>query len=292
VSHPSDPPTRRWTAAAGPDEVIVGEAVALELRLARLPSRALALALDLCAMGGALLIAALLVEPALSAADDALAAAIVLSAIALVVIGYPVTFETLTRGRSPGKIAVGLRVVRDDGGPIRFRHALTRALVGVFVDFNPIGMGAPAVISSLISARAKRVGDLLAGTVVLRERVPAPSGGQVLVPGHLAGWAAGLPVERLPDGLALQARTLLSRLRELDPVMAAHWAGQLAAEVTGVLGVSPPPGVDPVSTLAAVLAERHRRDLVRTHPAPPPTRPFQPAPPSAGPPEGPFAPPG
>ena len=63
--------------------------------------------------------------------DDALIAATVLVCFLIAWLVYPVTIETLTRGRSLGKMAAGLRTVRDDAGPITFRHAFTRGLLGV-----------------------------------------------------------------------------------------------------------------------------------------------------------------
>lgn len=154
-------------------DLITGEAVALEMRLAKLPSRAVAILIDLIVLLVVALLpfaAAIVVLPLL---DQALAAALRIVIIVALVVGVPLLIETLSHGRSLGKLAMGLRVVRDDGGPIRFRHALVRALAGLFVDFY-VTLGTGAVLSSLLSERGKRVGDLLAGTVVIRERVPSP----------------------------------------------------------------------------------------------------------------------
>ena len=63
--------------------------------------------------------------------DAAASAALGLVTSVGVVVGYPLVMETLTRGRTLGKMAIGLRTVRDDGGPIRFRQALVRALLEV-----------------------------------------------------------------------------------------------------------------------------------------------------------------
>jgi uncharacterized RDD family membrane protein YckC len=241
--------------------VVTGEAVALELRLAKVPSRALGIFIDLALMAVPLFVIGVLAALAASNTDDALGAAIILVSLVSVVIGYPVLFETLSRGRSPGKAALGLRVVRDDGGPVRFRHALTRALVGVLVDFNPILVGAVGVLVSLGSAKGKRVGDMLAGTVVIRERVPKTTAAPAVMPPHLAGWAASLPVTRLPDALALEARQVVARQEELEPEIAASLSRQLADEVLASLGTAAPGGADPVSVLSAVLAERRNREL-------------------------------
>ncbi|WP_198018486.1 RDD family protein, partial [Sedimentibacter sp. B4] len=64
--------------------------------------------------------------------DEAMATALVYALLVIVFLIAPITVETLSRGRSLGKLAFGLQVLRDDGGPIRLRHASVRALVGVF----------------------------------------------------------------------------------------------------------------------------------------------------------------
>jgi hypothetical protein len=114
--------------------LVTGEAVALDLRPAALPSRIVAGFVDaglqlvvLLVIGG--LATAVSLELSTAAQQ---AAGVVL--LVLVLIVYPVTFETLLRGRTPGKAAMGLRVVRDDGGPIGFRHALARGLLGAAVE--------------------------------------------------------------------------------------------------------------------------------------------------------------
>ena len=94
---------------------------------------------------------------------------IFVSSVAIIV-GYPATMETLTRGRTVGKLALGLGSVRSDGGAIRFRHALVRALAAVVEMY--MCSGAIAVITSLLSPEGKRVGDYMAGTIVVRERAP------------------------------------------------------------------------------------------------------------------------
>ncbi len=100
--------------------------------------------------------------------------------------GGPIAVETLSHGRSLGKMACGLRVVRDDGGPIRFRHSLVRGLIGVIEILMTFGV--VACIASLVSARGRRLGDVFAGTLVVRERVPAPAAGFLPPP---PPWLAG-----------------------------------------------------------------------------------------------------
>ena len=188
-------------------DLVTGEAVVLDLRLARLASRGLAVALDLLIEGVGLIILLVIFVAASPGMDQALSAALSIVISVIVFVGYPVTLETLTRGRTVGKLALGLRVVRDDGGPIRFRQALVRGLTWFFVDFFVFGFaGAVAVFTSLASAKGKRVGDFLAGTVVIRERIPAAVAPVVGMPPQLAAWAAGLNVTAVPDGLALAVR--------------------------------------------------------------------------------------
>ncbi len=127
--------------------------MALELRLARLPTRALALAVDLLLLAVPLVGIFLLVTVTTRGTDDSLSSALALVSIVGVVLGYPILFETLSRGRSPGKALMGLRVVRDDGGPGAVPARVRPRAAGVFVDFNPLALGAVAVIVSLCSSR-------------------------------------------------------------------------------------------------------------------------------------------
>jgi uncharacterized RDD family membrane protein YckC len=238
---------------------VTGEAVALELRVARLPSRTLALLIDLCVQVPLLFGALILVAWVGSDVDGALAAALMVTALVGVLVGYPVIVETLSHGRSLGKLAMGLRVVRDDGGPARFRHALVRALFLVFELW--ITSGAVGLIASLLSAQGKRLGDHFAGTVVVNERVtraaamPAP----LAVPAGLEGWAATLDLSGLPDATAAQAQQLLGRWHQLAPEPRERLAAALAAEVALRVSPPPPPGVPPAAYLAAVVGERGRR---------------------------------
>ena len=288
-------------------DLVTGDAVVLELRLAKLASRSLALAIDLTVQVVLLVGGTFAVAGVVAFVDDALSAALALVFYVLVVVGYPVAVETATRGRSLGKLALGLRVVREDGGPIRFRHAFVRGLLAVVEIWA--SFGSIALISSLASAQGKRLGDFLAGTVVVRERMPVSAAPVTAMPPALAGWASTVDLSRLPDDLALSARQFLSRQDELAPSVRATMGDRLAAAVAKVVGPPPPPGTPAWAFLAAVLAERRHRELARMTatrpgvptPAPPsppwPQAPPRPdgqasaAPPAAGGPDTPFAPP-
>jgi uncharacterized RDD family membrane protein YckC len=275
-------------------DVVTGEAVVLDLRPAQLASRGVAMLLDVLCQLAALFVLSILVLSGTGSLDSALEVAIGLVVAVAVLVGYPVTAETLSRGRTLGKMAMGLRVVRDDGGPIRFRHALVRGLAGFFVDFWALGvLGAVAVFVSLSSARGKRVGDMLAGTLVVRERMPASTAAVVYMPPFLAGWAASLDLSRLPDDLALAVRNFLARRLNFTVTAADALAWRLAGDVSAHLGVPVPRGIHPVDYLAAILAERRAREQAGVGLSGPPpwaARPAaQPPPPPSG--SNPFAPP-
>ena len=147
--------------------------------------------------------------------DEAASAAVAVATFLLVLVGGPIAVETLSHGRSLGKLACGLRVVRDDGGPIRFRHALVRGAMGVVEILMTFGV--IACIASLVSARGRRLGDVFAGTLVVRERVPAGRGIAVPPPPPwLVGRFAGLDLSAVPDELWLAIRQYLTRMQQLD----------------------------------------------------------------------------
>jgi len=249
------------------DRLVSGEAVELEVRVARLGSRALALILDIMlqvALLYALGIGVGLAMIALGgAADAALAIALYTIVVALVLIGYPTLSETLFGGRTLGKLAVGLRVVRIDGGPIRFRHAFARALVGVALEWPGLVLlpltWALSLGTMLAQPQGRRIGDLAAGTLVIHDRAPATWGWVPAMPPPLAGWAALLDLTGLNDELALAVRHFLARNRDIKEPARSALGRSLATEVAACTTPPPPPGVPGWAYLAAVLAERHRR---------------------------------
>lgn len=245
---------------SAPGTVVTGDAVVLDVQIAQLPVRALGALIDLLVAGVGYLLAVLLWSAALRHYDEAFVAAIMVIFTAALLVGYPVAMETATRGRSLGKMAMGLRVVSDDGGPERFRQALFRALAGVVEIWMLVG--GPAVIASLFSAKGKRLGDIFAGTVVISERGPKPVSPPVMPP-SLGRWAATLELSGLGPPLTDIARQFLAREPELTPAIRDQMAYRVAAEVVSRISPPPPPGTPPKMVLAAVLAERHRRALHR-----------------------------
>ncbi|GIG29887.1 RDD family protein [Cellulomonas marina] len=242
------------------DGIVTGEGVLLDTRPASFASRLLAALLDLVVLG--LVAIGVLVLLSTSgwepSSDTVRVLGVVVVAGVLVVL--PTAVDTLTRGRSLGKLVVGIRIVRDDGGPITLRQALVRALVGVLELWFTAGV--VALLTSMLHPQGKRLGDLLAGTygarVRGRTRRPAP----VPMPPHLAWWAGTSDVARLPDGLALAVRQFLARAASLHPASRVELGTRLTAEVQRHVRPLPPPGTHPEDFLAAVLAERRRRELL------------------------------
>ena len=253
--------------------IVTGEAVHLDVRVARLGSRALARIID--AVIQIVLYVVLLIALTVTAAilgntgvivfDQAIAITISIVALVLALLGYPVLMETTTRGRTLGKLVLGLRVVRDDGGPVTFRHALTRSLVGFAVEWPGV-LGAPltwlATIWTMVaSPQSKRIGDHVAGTIVIHERTPAAWGWAPTMPPGLATWAATLDLTGLDDDLALGTRNFLARNRSIREPARTELGLRLAREVAAVTNPPPPPGTPGWAYLAAVHAERHRRAM-------------------------------
>ena len=245
----------------GADDLVTGEAVALELPAAGIAIRALSGFLDLLVAGAALWIGFFVSSAMTENADEAIHRIAMTVLLAVVTVVLPAALETLTRGRTVGKLATGLRTVRDDAGPIGFRHALTRALVG-FVEIWAL-VGVPALVSASVSNKGKRLGDFAAGTYVVRERVHMTLPPPPMMPPQLAAWAAGADIARLPDGLAMAVRQFLMRAPLLSPQSRATLGSQLHAEVVAYVSPLPPFGVHPEVVLAAVIADRRRRDAIR-----------------------------
>jgi uncharacterized RDD family membrane protein YckC len=243
-------------------ELVTGEAVALELRPARLPSRALAVLLDLVAAMAVYVAVTIALVASTASLDEAAQTALSIATFVLVLVGAPIAVETLSHGRSLGKMACGLRVVRDDGGPIRFRHALVRGLIGVIEILMTFGI--IACIASFVSARGRRLGDVFAGTLVVRERIPVTRSGFVPPPPPwLAGRFSGLDLSAVPDGLWLAVRQYLTRMQQLDPQVGWSMAERLASDLAERTGAPVPQGVPPAAYLAAVVQERQAREVRR-----------------------------
>lgn len=243
------------------DDHVTGEAVALDLPPASLGSRIGSGLIDVVVTVALVVVVFLFFGIAVLQSDGALARVAMVGTLIVVFLVVPTTMETLTQGRSLGKLAFGLRTVRDDAGPISFQHAFVRALVG-FVEIYGF-TGAPAFFSALLSAKGKRLGDHAAGTYVVHERVRLHLAPPAVMPHHLIPWARSADMTSLPTGLALAVRQFLSRAATLEGATRDELGARLAAEVSPYVAPAPPAGTAPHDFLAAVIAERRERDSAR-----------------------------
>ena len=243
------------------DDLVTGEGVSVEVPVASVPSRVASRLLDLLVTFLLALGTFFGAGMVVGGMSDAVArATAILLAVSLTVI-LPVLFEVLTHGRSPGKYALGLRTVRDDGGPITLRHSVIRHLVG-FVEFYLL-QGAPAVVAAVIHPRAKRLGDMAAGTYVMSLRHKLQVTAPPEAPPALEHWVRGADIGPMPASLTIGVRQFLGRTGGLTPQARHHLGQDLGAQVLLHVSPPPPPGVHPEWVLRAVLAERRQRDLAR-----------------------------
>lgn len=205
------------------DSFLAASGVSIDLPLASPMSRAYAQVLD------QLILLALTVVVGLVGVVAAVSAEgneprIGIAAVGLVLIfllrsGYFVYFELVWQGQSPGKRAVGLRVVTDDGGELGFWHATVRNLVRP-IDALPGSYGF-GVVTALLNPRGKRLGDFAAGTVVVREVPPsdpwvAPEGFDGELARLLEDWFRRAPL-LLPERREALAAELVALVEERRP---------------------------------------------------------------------------
>lgn len=247
--------------------VITGEAVELELPAASLFTRGGALVIDVILYAltyvAFIFLFGLTSGAAAVSFDEALLQATVLAGAVLCFVVLPIGIETLSRGRTVGRLIFGVRVVRDDGGSLRLRHSVIRVLIGVGEFLFTLGL--VPVLCALFSARGKRLGDMVAGTYGIQIRQPKIRPMMLPVPQHLQSWTQIADLGRIPDGLALRISRLL-RGAETDraghmPAL-QHSAAQLAAELQPYVSPPPPPA-SPMEFLTAVMAERRNREYRR-----------------------------
>ncbi|WP_314456055.1 RDD family protein [uncultured Microbacterium sp.] len=240
------------------DEILTGEAVALDVQPVGFFLRALGAVIDFV-VGVAVLVGCALLLLWMIGAGTLPESAIgigVISLLVVVMVVLPTTVETLSRGRSLGRLAVGARIVRTDGGAAGFRQAFIRALVGVLELW--FTLGAIAAVVGIFTPRAQRLGDLLAGTASERTRTrPLPPAAPGVPPG-LEPWAEIADVSRLPDRLAARMSQFVRGAEALEPAARARVAASLAEAVRPF--VSPHPSVDAETFVRAVSAARRDRE--------------------------------
>src|SRR4051812_6515924 len=232
--------------------------------IAGIGSRFLAAMIDTLLIGVAETIVILIVGLTSSAlglhATDSLLAALGSLLAFAILWGYYIAFELLWNGQSPGKRVIGLRVVREGGRPITFVGSAIRNLIRI-VDFLPALYGIGVVVM-FVDRRSRRLGDLAAGTLVVKERRNITLAS--LTAGAVAPFAALAPGEALPQPTLANIGLLndqdynlvqefLSRRSELGREARARLGVQLAGSIQVRLGL--PQGGDAERFLQYVAGE-------------------------------------
>jgi uncharacterized RDD family membrane protein YckC len=238
-----------------PRGVVTPEAVVLEFETGSVGSRALGQVIDLLVRIGLLYALAIVASLAGLVVGTSAVVVIMIVGIFLLIFGYPAVLEARWQGRTVGKRLMGLRVVTVEGAPVAFRHTAVRSMVGV-VDFLLPPIGVVATISVFLTPRSQRLGDVFAGTIVLRERTGAAFPVPVSFP-PLPGYdtyARSLDVGGVTPEQYGVIRSFLLRVSHLTPEARAHIGTRLANAVAMSMHHTPPPGVNPEAFLVSVAA--------------------------------------
>lgn len=224
------------------------ESVELEFTLAGIGNRAYALVIDYIVLGlilivllvGALIFNSVLVEVVKQLVGSTDRLELWLIGVQLLIaffiyVGYFVFFETLWSGQTPGKRYVKIRVIRDDGRPVRLQQSTLRALLRPFDDLFFIG-----VFLIVFNSREKRLGDLVGGTLVIQEEQPRTIGAlkvskstQSLIDNLLTE----ADISRLlPEDFAV-IREYLQRREAMIPNARNDVSKQLATQVKQIIGL-------------------------------------------------------
>lgn len=242
------------------ESIVTGEAVELEVRPASPLLRMAAGVVDGTVAVMVTVLLAVLGSRVLPPPSASMERVEVIGLVVMVTVLIPLATEVATGGRSLGKWAFGIQVVRDDGGPVTARHTLVRALAGVVELW--VTVGSLALVTSLVAPRSKRLGDLAAGTMVVR--LPEPRWyAPLLMPPDLAAWASVAQILQPPQGLQAEALAYLRSNSHTAPTVRVRAATSLASRLRVHVAPAPPLGTDPERFIAAVLVVLRDREYAR-----------------------------
>jgi len=249
--------------------VVTPEAVVLEFETASVGSRMLAQIVDLLVRFGLLYVLGIAAVLS-STAGNTVGIVMLIVGIFLIIFGYPAIVEARWNGQTPGKRVLGLRVVTVEGAPVRFRHTSIRSMLAI-VDFLLPPIGVTATIVVLLNRQNQRLGDVFAGTIVLRERTGAAFPMPVSFP-PIYGYelyARSLDVGGVTPEQYAVVRSFLTRVNVLTPAARAHIATRLANAVAVSMHHTPPAQVGPETFLVSVAAAYQLRQGGPPVPLPP-----------------------
>jgi len=162
---------------------------------------------------------------------------------------YPVFFEVLADGQTPGKKSMGLRVVNHDGTPIGWSASVIRNLLRV-ADFLPFFYVA-GLVSMLCSRSFQRLGDLAAGTLVINLREASPAS---RTPARRGPEVAGARLARLPLS-SIEQRSILG-FSERSAELSAQRVEELADLLEPLTGCRGAEGSEALFRIANGIAGR------------------------------------
>ena len=244
--------------------LVTGEAVELSIQPAALAARALSCLIDYIIytiINVGLLIAMFWLLLKVLETNELLLASIMTVMSISVFVLLPMIVEVLTHGRSVGKLILGLRIVRDDGGAVRARHSFIRAILWPFEVLS--SGGGIAALSGLVSTQSKRLGDYMAGTMAVSERSAPPLPVHTHVSAHLQNWLAETDIASLPPGLHRRIVAFLSTSENLGRDSRWERAIELATELNPYVAPAPPEGTLPEQFLSAVIHRQRSTELLR-----------------------------
>jgi uncharacterized RDD family membrane protein YckC len=247
--------------------IVTPEAVVLDLETAGVASRVFAGLIDFLIQAVIMFVGVMLITVVTLASGSSVVLALSLLS-AGVLMGYPLISETVMRGRTIGKRALGLRAVTVEGAPIRLRHALLRMMGGLVDRYLP-PLGVTGMLFVLGTARHQRVGDLLAGTIVIRDpdRTPLPVAVWFPVPAGFEAFAATIDPTAMSDEQYTVIRSFLMRNRELSPDARLSVAADLAQRAATTLGHKAHTSVHPEAYLLCVISRYQRRNFPNYQPS-------------------------
>lgn len=187
--------------------ILTPEHVPIRLSPAGLGSRFLALMVDVALVLGVSAMISKAVELVFS---PGVAEAVTTTVAFILFLAYPIYFETRHQGRTPGKRLFGLRVVDGRGLPITLEQSFVRNILRT-LDFAPAFYGLAGIVA-LFDRDRRRLGDILADTLVVHERIPLRPEGQIRLERRFNALRTPATARRIRQRVTLEERELLLTL--------------------------------------------------------------------------------
>lgn len=239
----------------------------LDIETAGVASRLLAALIDTL-VSVALFFGLAMVATFVGVNSPSFATTVVVVGLFVILLVLPVIEQMWLRGRTLGKAVFGLRAVTVDGAPIRFREATLRTMGGLVDRLIPPG-GITGLLFVLGTERGQTIGDLLAGTVVIRdpERHQPTAAVWFPVPGGFEAYAATIDPSAMSNEQYTVVRAFLLRSRTLSDVARAAVAIDLADRLAATVRHQRPAFVHPETFLLCAISRFQRRNFPSYQPA-------------------------